>query len=43
MKKKAVRAVCKVCGKKFHSLTTNKDGLIICPKCDKKFKIPTNW
>jgi len=33
--KVAVRAVCKDCGKKMYSLTTNKDGLIVCPKCDK--------
>ena len=34
-KKVPVRAVCKVCGKKMYSLTTNRDGLITCPVCEK--------
>lgn len=34
-KPKAVPAHCIKCGKKFHSLTTNKNGEIICPNCDK--------
>lgn len=33
--KQEVRAVCKICGKKFYSLTTNYNGLIICASCDK--------
>lgn len=37
MKKKEVKAKCKVCGKKFFSLTTNPSGLIVCPSCDKNY------
>lgn len=34
---KEVKATCRICGKKFHSLTTNKGGSIICPDCDYDF------
>lgn len=34
-KKVEQRAVCKVCGKKLYSLTTNPNGQIVCPNCDK--------
>lgn len=34
-KKTAVPAHCEKCGKKMYSLTTNKNGNIICPACDK--------
>ena len=34
-KKVETRAVCKICGKKFYSLTTNPNGSIICVNCDK--------
>lgn len=33
--RKAVPAVCKICGKKHYSLTTNYNGLIICASCDR--------
>jgi transcription elongation factor Elf1 len=35
VKKVETRAVCKICGKKFYSLTTNAHGSIICVNCDK--------
>lgn len=36
-KRREVPAHCEKCAKKFYSLTTNKDGRIICPSCDKDF------
>lgn len=34
---KETRARCKVCGKTFYSITTNRYGEIICPDCDYNF------
>lgn len=31
------QSVCRVCGHKFYSKTTNYQGSIICPNCDKGF------
>lgn len=31
------RATCRSCGTKMYSMTTNYQGSIVCPKCDKSF------
>ena len=38
-KKTSVRAQCRICGKKLYSKSSNPDGKIICPDCDRKFPV----